>query len=228
MTEAQRDMLKGLIGGLLVAGIAANLYAFSGAFGKPAPVDPEPLVRALGDPRYPPVPEAAPLVIFPDYPGERNAAQRMKKPAPTLFGFIDWLRSRVSTACLPDSIKRALSIVQRACGPVTVTSAHRPGARVAGSGRVSLHASCRAADFQIADWRCVLTTLTRKVWPYGLSTDYLAVNHYHISDSRREGRFVHWRGGQTQYAAKKSKRTRTAKRHYRARVQVAYVQERGQ
>lgn len=227
MTDAEKDRLRVtlLVGGLLVAAIAGNLVAF-GAVGKPAPED-APLVRALGDPAFPPVVEAAPLVLFPEYLGERNAAMRLdRRFAPTFTGYGAYIRARVSTACLPASIKRALQTVQAACGPVTVTSAHRPGARVAGSGRVSMHDSCRAADFQIKNWRCVLTTLTRKVWPYGLSTDYVAVNHYHISDSRREGRFAHWRGSRVQYAAKAKKRTRYA-RAYRQRVQVAYVQERG-
>lgn len=53
-----------------------------------------------------------------------------------------------SRACLPGSVKAALSQLDSQFGRIQVISTHRPGARIAGSGRISLHASCRAADFR--------------------------------------------------------------------------------
>lgn len=237
MTEAQRDMLKsyGLIGGLLVAGIAFNVYALSGAFGKPSPVE-APLVRALGDPMFPPVVEAAPLALYRDYPGERNAASRLdRRHAPTFTGYAAHLRARVSTACLPAPLKAALAKVQAACEGFEVTSANRPGARVAGSGRTSLHSSCSAADFKVRVWACAFRVLASLRWRGSMSTDPTTVRcggahcpHIHVGWKPGSGehgrRFVH-NSTRTMYAAKR-KNTRYA-RHYRTRVQVAYVQERG-
>lgn len=238
MTEAQRDMLKsyGLIGGLLAAGIVVNLYAFSGAFGKASPPEPEPLVRALGDPRYPPVIEAAPVVLFRDYPGERNARSRLDaRHAPTFTGFAAYLRARVSTACLPSPLKAALAKVQAACAGFQVTSAHRPGARVAGSGRTSLHSSCSAADFKVNVWGCAFKVLAAIRWRGSMSTDPTTVRcggapcpHIHVGWKPGTGehgrKFVH---GSSKVRYAKAKRPKYAKRHYRARVQVAYVPERG-
>jgi uncharacterized protein YcbK (DUF882 family) len=52
-----------------------------------------------------------------------------------------------STACLPSSLKNTLATINAKFGRVTVVSAHRPGARIAGSGKRSYHADCRAVDF---------------------------------------------------------------------------------
>ena len=237
MTEAQKDRLRttGLVGGLLVAGIAFNLYAFSGAFGKPAPEE-GPLLRMLGDPRIPPIVEPAPFVIFPEYLGERNARSRLdSRHAPTFVGYAAHLRARVSTACLPAPLKAALAKVQAACEGFEVTSAARPGARVAGSGRTSLHSSCSAADFKVRVWACAFRVLASIRWRGSLSTDPTTVRcggahcpHIHVGWKPGSGehgrRFVH-NSTRTMYAAKR-KKTHYA-RHYRARVQVASVQERG-
>jgi hypothetical protein len=229
MTDAQMDMLKsyGLIGALLIGGIAANFVAFSGAFGKPAPEE-GPLLRMLGDPRMPAIVEPAPFVLFPEYPGERNARSRLdSRHAPTFVGYAAHLRARVSTACLPAPLKAALARVQAACEGFEVTSAARPGARVAGSGRTSLHSSCSAADFKVRVWACAFRVLASLRWRGSMSTDPTTVRcggahcpHIHVGWKPGSGehgrRFVH----------NSTRTTRTA-RHYRTRVQVAYVQERG-
>lgn len=66
-----------------------------------------------------------------------------------------------------------------ACGSKLV-SGYRPGARVRGSGRLSLHASypARAADLA-GNPACIRRHLAG--WPGGLSTDYSRVRHYHVS-----------------------------------------------
>ena len=57
------------------------------------------------------------------------------------------LGASTDTKCLPGSLKARLAEVQRKFGPVKVVSTHRPGAKIKGTGRTSLHASCRAVDF---------------------------------------------------------------------------------
>jgi hypothetical protein len=72
----------------------------------------------------------------------------------------------------------------------SVISAFRPGARVAGSGRASLHASGQAVDIR-GNPGCIYSYLHG--WEGGYSTDYASVQHVHISLGGREDglRFVH-------------------------------------
>lgn len=103
-----------------------------------------------------------------------------------------------------------------------VTSGYRRGARVAGSGRPSLHSTypSQAADL-VGDPACIYAHL--KKWPGGYSVDYAAVRHVHVSlsaGSRERGaRFVHYRGGYTRHA-----RVRTPRyARYRETYQVRYA-----
>jgi uncharacterized protein YcbK (DUF882 family) len=57
------------------------------------------------------------------------------------------LGATTGTNCLPASLKARLAEVQRKFGPLKVVSTHRAGAKIRGTGRTSLHASCRAVDF---------------------------------------------------------------------------------
>ena len=81
---------------------------------------------------------------------------------------------------------------------------------VAGTRRISLHASGRAVDM-VGNRKCIYPLLEN--WPGGYSTDYARVNHVHISYGGREhgARFAH--GGERKYRS-----SRNAKRHkYRHR-----------
>jgi hypothetical protein len=75
------------------------------------------------------------------------------------------------------------------CGSAVISS-FRAGARVAGSGRASLHASGRAVDVR-GNPGCIYAHLHG--WSGGYSTDYAAVQHVHISLGGREDglRFAH-------------------------------------
>lgn len=52
-----------------------------------------------------------------------------------------------STKCLPGVIKSRLNQIRQKFGSVAIVSTHRRGARIAGTGKSSYHASCRAVDF---------------------------------------------------------------------------------
>lgn len=84
--------------------------------------------------------------------------------------------------------------IMEACGS-TLVSGYRPGARVKGSGRPSLHSRypSQAADMH-GNPKCIYRHL--QGWPGGYSVDYAEVNHVHISlsaDGReRHARFVHY------------------------------------
>ena len=98
-------------------------------------------------------------------------------------------RDRISLAGLPAGLVRALNKVERACDGFRVISTFRPGARVAGSGRTSLHALHKAADFVVSRWRCAYAAL--RGFPGGLSIDPARVHHIHAS---------YWPGGREWHA----------------------------
>lgn len=89
--------------------------------------------------------------------------------------------------------------ILQTCPGARMSSGYRRGARVAGSGKPSLHSHypSKAADLA-GNPSCILKHLAG--WPGGRSTDYGAVRHYHISyapGSREWGaRFAH-RSGRT-------------------------------
>lgn len=120
----------------------------------------------------------------------------------------------VTTDSLPPPLRAMLHKVQDSCEGFRVISACRPGARVRGSGRVSLHASCKAADFTVRNYPCAYGVL--KGFPGGVSTDPGRVNHIHVSyapSSHEWGsRFAHWQPGSP------SRYARRHGRHHLVRV----------
>lgn len=103
---------------------------------------------------------------------------------------------------LPSSVTHALSQVRSHCSGFHILSVNRPGARVAGTHRRSLHSYGLAADFRVNNYGCAYSILSG--WPYGLSLDARSKGHAHISDGRsvgrHEGRFYH--GGGRHYASR--------------------------
>ncbi|MEL7048041.1 MAG: D-Ala-D-Ala carboxypeptidase family metallohydrolase [Pseudomonadota bacterium] len=131
------------------------------------------------------------------------------------------------TGCLPGSIKSKLAQIRSKFGPIKVISTHRPGARIAGSGKRSLHASCRAADFHPpkGKYRQVVAWL-KKTHSGGVGTYSCGMHHIHIDNGSRV-RFHHCvnaKGrpvGKSRYAKKsKSKKKyvgKSSKKRYAAK-----------
>jgi len=69
--------------------------------------------------------------------------------------------------------------IERACPGFKVISAYRPGARIAGTSRMSLHAVRRAVDMAGPNPGCAYGLLAD--WPGGVSTDYAKMRHLHFS-----------------------------------------------
>jgi hypothetical protein len=87
----------------------------------------------------------------------------------------------------PPLAAKARQIVQ-ACGARVISGVRHT--RVAGSRRLSLHASGRAVDLA-GNPRCIYAHL--RGWAGGFSTDYSRVRHVHVSYGGREHgrRFAH-------------------------------------
>lgn len=113
----------------------------------------------------------------------------------TLASYLSEFRPLKSLAGFPVPLQKMVATLQSECG-ARITSAYRPGARVAGSGRPSLHSVKKAVDLQARNSSCLYATLKRARYAGGYSTDYRAVNHLHMSWGGREHgrRFAHYSG----------------------------------
>lgn len=114
-------------------------------------------------------------------------------------------RSNANITDLVPPLASKVAEINRICGSRLV-SGYRPGSRVRGSGRLSLHSAypSRAADLA-GNPDCIRRLA--QGWPGGMSTDYGNVKHYHISyepGGREWGaRFAH-------YGKRRAKRYRYA------------------
>lgn len=115
-------------------------------------------------------------------------------------------------SCVPSELESKLSQIRSQFGPIKVISTFRKGATIAGSGKPSYHASCRAVDFVPPPGK------------YGAVAAWLNANHsggvgtyssghIHI-DNGPHVRFSRgWSGDSGTRVASKSRRTRTASAH---------------
>lgn len=116
-----------------------------------------------------------------------------------------------SGGCLPASIKAKLNDIRSKFGPITIVSTFRRGARIAGTGRVSLHASCRAVDFHPpkGKYSAVLAYLKR-THSGGLGTYSCGMHHMHI-DNGPKVRFHHCVGSSGRIAKAKKRKGKRSK-----------------
>ena len=131
---------------------------------------------------------------------QKRSAVAKKKPVRTIKGYAlhqSKSKGRLSLDGYPAPLVTKVRELERECGSKLI-SAYRPGARVRGSGKPSLHASKKAVDL-VGNPKCMAAHLRN--WPGGRSMDYYAVNHYHISyapNSREwNSQFVHWKPKRT-------------------------------
>lgn len=100
-------------------------------------------------------------------------------------------RSSGGSSCLPGVLKKRLAQIRARFGRVRLISTYRRGARIAGSGRRSFHASCRAVDFHAprGKYRAVVAWLKRNHFG-GVGTYSCGMHHIHIDNGPRV-RFHH-------------------------------------
>jgi uncharacterized protein YcbK (DUF882 family) len=88
-----------------------------------------------------------------------------------------------STSCLPGSVQSTLNQIRQKFGPVRVISTFRRGAVIAGTGRRSLHASCRAVDFHAPSGkRSAVIAWLRSNHKGGLGIYSCGMSHLHIDN----------------------------------------------
>ena len=91
--------------------------------------------------------------------------------------------AQTSASCLPGSVQSTLNQIRQKFGPVRIISTFRRGAIIAGTGRRSLHASCRAVDFYApAGKRAAVIAWLRSSHKGGLGIYSCAMSHLHIDN----------------------------------------------
>ncbi len=123
------------------------------------------------------------------------------------------------SGCLPASVKAKLAQIRAKFGPISIISTHRPGARIAGSGKRSYHASCRAVDFHAPRGKySQVVAYLKRTHSGGVGTYSCGMHHIHIDNGPRV-RFHHCVnargrpiGKSHRYASKRYKKKKYAKR----------------
>ena len=125
------------------------------------------------------------------------------------------------TGCLPGILKTRLNQIRKKFGKVRIVSTHRPGARIAGSGKRSYHASCRAVDFHPprGKYRAVVNWL-KKVHKGGVGTYSCGMHHIHIDNGPRV-RFHHCVNKHGSPLRKGKKKRYYAKKKYKSKKRYA-------
>src|SRR5262245_60076109 len=120
-----------------------------------------------------------------------------------------------SSSCTPGHLQSALKQVEAQCGSAKIISAHRPGARIRGTGHISQHALCDgthgAIDAVFANRACALSALRKTnytIITYGRSS------HIHIgTDGWRNGANTHVAGRNIVRGARMAARQRAGTRY---------------
>ena len=109
--------------------------------------------------------------------------------------------------CLTTAVHAVLDQIEARFGPVKVISTCRPGARIAGSGRISRHASGNAVDFEAGSRKGAIINWLVANHKTGGTMTYPDMSHIHVDVGQH---FVSLAGGR-KYA---SRSTRSSGRRY--------------
>ncbi|MCB1519670.1 MAG: DUF882 domain-containing protein [Hyphomicrobiaceae bacterium] len=127
-----------------------------------------------------------------------------------------------NAGCMPSALASKLNQIRAKFGPVQVISTHRPGARIAGSGRASYHASCRAVDFNPPPGKYSQVVAWLKAnHSGGVGTYSCGMHHIHIDTGPRV-RF-HKCQGSGRYASRSSKSKKRRYAKAKSKRNQAYV-----
>ena len=94
--------------------------------------------------------------------------------------------------CLTSAVHAVLDKIEARFGPVKVISTCRPGARIAGSGRISRHASGNAVDFEAGNRKGAIINWLVANHKTGGTMTYADMSHIHVDVGQH---FVSLAGG---------------------------------
>lgn len=118
--------------------------------------------------------------------------------------------SGVSRSCLTAAAQNLLSRIEANFGPVQIVSTCRPGARIAGTRKVSRHASGNAIDFNAGNRKGAILRWLMTNHHSGGTMTYARMGHIHVDIGPR---FVKLNSGGRRYASKRYSRSRKVAMH---------------
>jgi Peptidase M15 len=113
--------------------------------------------------------------------GRRTAVQSGRRNSLAARSFMRYASPGTSRGCLTSAARALLGRIEAQFGRVQVVSTCRPGARVAGTGRISRHASGNAVDFNAPGGRkgAIVRWLIANHRSGGTMT-YAGMSHIHV------------------------------------------------
>ena len=88
--------------------------------------------------------------------------------------------SGTSRSCLTGSARALLNRIKNQFGRVEIISTCRPGARIAGTGKISKHASGQAIDFRVPGKKGQVVSWLRSNHSGGGTMTYSDMDHIHV------------------------------------------------
>jgi hypothetical protein len=112
--------------------------------------------------------------------------------------------------CLTEAVRAVLNKIEERFGPVRVISTCRPGARIAGSGRISRHASGNAVDFEAGSRKGAIINWLVANHKTGGTMTYANMSHIHVDVGQH---FVSLAGGR-KYASRSGSSSSSSGKRY--------------
>ncbi len=129
----------------------------------------------------------------------RHVARRARPTPMAQRSFTRYAAPGVSRGCLTPAARALLGRIESQFGAVQIISTCRPGARIAGTGRISRHASGNAVDFNAGPRKGAIVQWLIANHRSGGTMTYAAMSHIHVDIGPR---FVSLNSGGARYASR--------------------------
>jgi hypothetical protein len=110
----------------------------------------------------------------------RSAARSGGRDTMAARSFTRYASPGTSRGCLTSSARALLGRIESQFGAVQIISTCRPGARIAGTGRVSRHASGNAVDFNAGGRKAAIVRWLIANHKSGGTMTYAGMSHIHV------------------------------------------------
>jgi uncharacterized protein YcbK (DUF882 family) len=109
-----------------------------------------------------------------------RTGRRGQRDSVAARSFTRYASSGTSRSCLTSSARALLGRIESQFGAVQIISTCRPGARIAGTGRISRHASGNAVDFNAGGRKAAIVRWLIANHKSGGTMTYAGMNHIHV------------------------------------------------
>jgi uncharacterized protein YcbK (DUF882 family) len=110
----------------------------------------------------------------------RSAARSGRRNTMAARSFTQYASPGTSRGCLTSSARALLGRIESQFGAVQIISTCRPGARIAGTGRISRHASGNAVDFNAGGRKAAIVRWLIANHKSGGTMTYAGMSHIHV------------------------------------------------